>query len=220
MFPKKSPTNEKELLISCQNIEGISFQQLALEHNLAIPLAATKRKGWVGQAIEIALGTTAGNLALPDFHHLGVELKTIPLDHNGKPSESTYVTSIPLLTIQQQRWLSSTCFNKLKKVLWIPIEGDNSIPYNQRRIGKAMLWTPSVEQEKTLADDWEELVEMISTGQLAQLSAAVGRALHVRPKASNAKSLCYGFDAEGTKIQTLPRGFYLRTAFTNTILSG
>ncbi|MGC1183416.1 MAG: DNA mismatch repair protein MutH, partial [Legionella sp.] len=38
-------------------------------------------------------------------------------------------------------------------------------------------------------------------------------------KAANGKSLCYGFDSEGNKVKTLPRGFYLRSSFTAKILS-
>jgi len=37
-------------------------------------------------------------------------------------------------------------------------------------------------------------------------------------KAANGKCLCYGFDSEGNKIQTLPRGFYLRSNFTKQII--
>lgn len=210
---------ETELMTRCRAIEGLSFLQLAIELGLSVPLYPHQRKGWVGQAIELALGATAGNKSAPDFCALGVELKTLPINHLGKPAESTFVTTIPLLTIHQQDWDTSQCFAKLKRVLWLPIEGDKRIDFLARRIGRAILWSPSVHDEAILAKDWLESVLMISTGRLHEIDASMGDYLQVRPKAANGKSLCYGFDDVGDKVMTLPRGFYLRSRFTKTVLS-
>jgi DNA mismatch repair protein MutH len=59
---------------------------------------------------------------------------------------------------------------------------------------------------------------MISAGRLDEINGRIGQYLQVRPKAANAKSLCYGFNGEGNKILTLPRGFYLRSLFTEQII--
>lgn len=219
LLPRKHLKNEAELLERCQLIEGLSFLQLATLLEITIPHESSKRKGWTGLAIELALGTTAGTQSLPDFTHLGIELKTIPLNHRGKPSESTFITSIPLLTIHQQQWETSQCYSKLKRVLWIPIEGDKAIPFEQRRIGRGFLWSPNQEEESILASDWQELSFMLSSGRLEEINATMGQYLQVRPKAANAKSLCYGFDEDGNKVLTLPRGFYLRSSFTARLIS-
>lgn len=211
--------NESELLQRCNTIAGLSFAQLADYLNIAIPAEQKRRKGWVGMAIEQALGTTAGNRPLPDFTQLGIELKTLPLNNKGRPAESTFVTSIALLTINQETWENSQCHAKLKRVLWLPIEGERSIPFEQRRIGQGFLWSPSREEETVLANDWQELTSMIITGRLEEINARHGDYLQVRPKAANGKSLCYGYDLEGNKILTLPRGFYLRASFTETLVS-
>lgn len=218
MLRRATPKTETELIESCNAIAGLSFAQLSFALNLSIPTNPNQRKGWIGQAIELALGADAFNMALPDFQALGIELKTLPLSNSGKPTESTFITSIPLLTIHQQTWLSSQCYAKLKRVLWIPIEGDTDIPYPQRRIGQGFLWSPNAEQEQILANDWDYLTLQISTGYLETLDAKSGDYLQVRPKAATGKSLCYGFDSEGNKVKTLPRGFYLRSRFTAMIL--
>lgn len=218
LLPAKPIKNEEELLARCLLIEGLSFAQLASSLQLRIPTAQLRRKGWAGLAIEMALGTTAGSKPIPDFNNLGIELKSLPINERGKPAESTFVTTIPLLTIHQQSWLSSQCFAKLKRVLWLPIEGDKKIPYEQRRIGRGFLWSPSKEEEAILAEDWSELTTMIATGHLDEINATMGQYLQVRPKGANARSLCYGFDSEGNKVLTLPRGFYLRPSFTGQIL--
>lgn len=218
LYPTKILNNEDELLNRCQLIEGLSFLQLAAFLQLTIPPTKEKRKGWTGLAIELALGTTAGSKAVPDFENLGIELKTLPLNANYKPAESTFVTSIPLLNIHQENWLSSQCYKKLKRILWIPIEGDREIPFEHRRIGRGFLWSPNQNEAAVLEEDWNELVLLITTGHLDEINARMGQYLQIRPKAANAKSLCYGFDIEGRKILTLPRGFYLRSSFTEQIV--
>jgi DNA mismatch repair protein MutH len=212
--------SEAELITRCQLIEGLSFAQLAAALHLFLPIHPVQRKGWVGQAIECALGATAGNQSSPDFCALGVELKTIPMNHLGKPAESTFVTSIPLLTIHQQTWQTSQCFSKLKRVLWLPIEGDPRIPFPDRRIGRGVLWSPGADEEAVLANDWSDLTCMMTTGRLSEIDAGLGEYLQVRPKAANGQSLCYGFGDSGDKVLTLPRGFYLRSRFTSTIVCG
>ncbi len=211
---------ERELLARCRSIEGYSLRQLASHLQLVIPEHAIQRKGWAGSALEKALGTTAGNQSLPDFVELGIELKTLPIHASGKPAESTFITSIPLLTIQEQTWETSQCWAKLRRVLWIPIEADPLIPYAHRRIGKALLWSPSTEEQRILAQDWTDLTAMVSMGRLHELSASMGDYLQIRPKAADARAVCYGFDEQGQKVLTLPRGFYLRSSFTaRSILS-
>jgi DNA mismatch repair protein MutH len=215
---KAPPLTEAELLARCTLIEGMTFAQLSAQTGALVPIHAAKRKGFIGQIIEWVLGANAGNQAEPDFKNLGVELKTLPIGLSGVPTESTYITSIPLLTIYQQNWHSSECYAKLKRVLWLPVEGDITIPYGQRRIGKGFIWSPNQSQESILVDDWNYLTTQISTGYLESLSASAGEYLQIRPKAANGKSLCYCFDAEGNKVKTLPRGFYLRSRFTASLL--
>lgn len=207
-------TTEGALLGRCQAIAGLTFAQLAAHCELSLPDLPLKRKGWVGCAVERALGADAGNQSLPDFTALGIELKTLPLNAAGKPAESTFITAIPLLTLHEQTWKTSSCYRKLQRILWLPIEDDERIPYPHRRIGQGFLWSPSVDDERVLERDWSELSRLICTGFLSDIHAGMGDYLQVRPKASSGKSLCYGFDENGQKVLTLPRGFYLRSQFT------
>lgn len=212
------PKTEIELINRCRALEGLSFGELAAQIGVQPDPNRLRRKGWVGMAIEWVLGASAGTQALPDFPLLGIELKTLPINQFFLPAESTFVTTVSLLQISQKSWHDSACYQKLKRVLWIPIEADHRIPFHHRRIGKALLWSPSVAQEAILKADWQELCFMVSSGKLAELDARMGQFLQIRPKAASSKSLSYGFNEEGGKIQTMPRGFYLRRIFTEIIL--
>lgn len=214
-----SPKTEDELLTRCRQIEGLSFSQLASRYQLAIPELSLQRKGWLGQLIELALGTNAGNLALPDFMHLGIELKTLPISNTGRVTESTFLCTIPLLTFHEQCWEDSSCYKKLKKILWIPVEGDKAIPYAHRRIGQALLWSPNIDEEEILRSDWQYFNDMLSLGRLEEIDARHGEYLQIRPKGANARSLVSAYGAEGQLIKTLPRGFYLRSSFTQNIVA-
>jgi DNA mismatch repair protein MutH len=103
--------------------------------------------------------------------------------------------------------------------LWLPVEAENYVPLPNRRVGMALLWSPDSEQETILRADWEELMDMVCLGKLESITAHQGVYLQIRPKAANSRSLCEGIGENGERILTLPRGFYLRPAFTATILA-
>lgn len=202
------------LLKKALSLEGLSFRQLAISLNCTIPETPVMRKGWAGQAIERYLGGNASTHAGPDFATLGIELKTLPVNTAGRHSESTFISTIPMLSLHQETWETSTCFAKLRQILWVPIEGKGPVAFSERRIGRAILWSPSLADQQILKQDWLELTNMILLGRLNELHAGFGRYLQVRPKAANGKVLRHAFDEEGSKQLTLPRGFYLRARFT------
>ena len=212
------PKTTEELLSRAQAIAGLSFGELATQLDIPVPPDLKRDKGWVGMLLETALGATAGSKAEQDFHHLGIELKTIPINAQGYPLETTFVSLAPLIQNSGVNWQNSHVRHKLSRVLWIPIEGSRSIPLAERRIGTPILWQPSEQQERQLQRDWEELMDYIVLGQLDKINARLGEVLQLRPKGANSKSLTKGIGKNGEIIDTLPLGFYLRKAFTHEIL--
>ena len=212
------PKTTEELLSRAQAIAGLSFDELATQLGIPVPPDLKRDKGWVGMLLETALGATAGSKAEQDFRHLGIELKTIPINAQGYPLETTFVSLAPLIQNSGVNWQNSHVRHKLSRVLWIPIEGSRSIPLAERRIGTPILWQPSEQQEHQLQRDWEELMDYIVLGQLDKINARLGEVLQLRPKGANSKSLTKGIGKHGEIIDTLPLGFYLRKAFTHEIL--
>jgi DNA mismatch repair protein MutH len=215
MIPLKTT---EQLLQRCRSIAGMTLGQLAGELKVLVPADLKRDKGWVGQLLELALGAEAGSQALPDFPALGIELKTLPIDQQGKPLESTYVCVAPLTGVTSQSWQQSWICQKLQRVLWVPILAERQIPVAERIIGSAFLWQPSAAEQQALQQDWEELMELISLGGIDQIRGAHGKVLQLRPKAADSKALTAAVGANGQPIQTLPRGFYLKAGFTAAIL--
>ncbi len=218
LTPPPPPASETELMARCRRLAGLSLGELAVQAGVRVPGDLRRSKGWVGQLLEAVLGADAASLAEPDFRTIGVEMKTVPLDSAGRPRESTYVCTVPLEHGIGETWASSWVRRKLARVLWVPVEADRDLPVAERRLGTPFLWSPDSEQESILRIDWEELMEMVCFGQLETITARFGRALQIRPKAANARTLAAAIGPEGERILTNPRGFYLRTSFTRAIL--
>ena len=192
----KLPTSEAELLANANWLAGFRLGEIAEILQIPVPKDLKRDKGWVGQLIETALGANAGSKAEQDFVHLGIELKTIPINVQGEPLETTFVSLAPLIQNNGITWQSS----------------------HVRHIGQPILWQPSSEQEQQLQQDWEELMELIVLGQLHKINATLGEVLQLRPKGRNSKALANAINEQGQPIQSLPLGFYLRNQFTRQIL--
>jgi DNA mismatch repair protein MutH len=190
---------------------------IAQRHGVA--MADLRRaKGWVGQLLEAALGATASNRSAPDFEALGIELKTVPVDEQGRPRETTFVCTAALEEMGGQPWEESRVLNKLARVLWVPVEAAPHIDLAQRRVGMPLLWSPSAEEEAALRRDWQEFAELVGAGMIEAITAHKGACLQMRPKGANARQNRWAIGEDGVPIRTAPRGFYLRASFVEKIL--
>lgn len=212
------PRTLEELNERVRALHWRTLGEIAVTHRLQLPENLRRHKGWVGQALEHLLGATAGSKAQPDFPHLGVEMKTIPVRPDGRPYESTYVCVAPLDGSMANRWEDSWVRHKLNHVLWVPIVYEAKTPLAQRRLGPSLLWEPTPAQSQALQEDWEGLSELIRLGEFWQMDAFKGKFLQLRPKAANKNDLVWAIDEEGGWIQTNPRGFYLRVLFTKSFI--
>lgn len=204
------PASEALLLAQARQLSGYTLGELAAMAGITTPKDLKRDKGWIGVLLEIWLGASAGSKPEQDFAALGVELKTIPVDSLGRPLETTFVCVAPLTGNSGVTWETSHVRHKLKRVLWVPVEGERSIPLAERRVGSPLLWSPSEEEDRQLRLDWEELMDMIVLGQVERITARHGEVLQLRPKAANARALTEAIGARGEPILTLPRGFYLK----------
>lgn len=214
----QAPSSQQELLERANHISGLTLEELANQCDIAIPRNLQREKGWVGQLLEVALGARAGSRPVPDFEHLGIEMKSIPVDRSGLPLETTYICVAPLTGVSGAEWHTSLVRCKLAKVLWMPILSERSIPLTDRIVGTPILWQPSTLQEQRLRQDWEELMDLIVLGHAGRITAQHGEVLQLRPKAANGQVRVNAFDHQGEQIQAQPKGFYLKKTFTRSIL--
>jgi DNA mismatch repair protein MutH len=214
----ETPETEAELLARARRLAGHTVADLARHLERPLPTELSRAKGLIGDLVERALGADPTASSAPDFPALGIELKTIPCDRRGRPRESTFVCTAQMQELAELDWARSRVRRKLSRVLWLPIEAEPQLPLAARRIGSARLWEPTAAQADALRADWEELAGWIGRGEMEQITAHVGHYLQLRPKARDGGVRRPGRDEQGAPLRAAPRGFYLRAAFTATIL--
>nr|WP_261594859.1 MULTISPECIES: DNA mismatch repair endonuclease MutH [unclassified Pseudoalteromonas] len=212
------PQTIAELMQRVEAISGLTLGDLATQYQFKSPEHLLREKGWPGQLLEYVLGASAGSKPVPDFELLGIELKSLPIDYAGKPLETTYVSVVPLTNLTGIRWANSTVKKKLNHVLWLPVLAERDILPVDRTIGSGFLWQPSSAQQAALQRDWEEQIELIALGRVDEISGHLGQVMQIRPKAANSRVTTDAIGPAGKIIKTLPRGFYLKTNFTQSIL--
>lgn len=209
---------EQDLLIRAHAIAGLSVAELARQLSIEPPIDLRRAKGWTGMLIETALGCSAGPTPIQDFPELGIELKTLPINHAGKVLETTYVCYCDVNPPYAKHFAESNVFNKLQRVLWIPIVAERDLDLQDRTVATGFIWCPSSQQNAMLERDWANIMEQISSGMVDTVSSRLGDYLHVRPKAANGQATVATTNQNGESIHTRPRGFYLRKSFTQWIL--
>ena len=207
----EAPRDEAELLARARALEGSTLDDLA-RRELRVGLHT---KGKAGALLEAVLGATGGSAATWDFPALEIELKSIPLDARGKPKESTFVCAFAVAEADRAVWDDSWVRAKLKRVLWVPLHDTGE---GGRRVGVPLLWSPSEDDERMLHADFDEIVGRIGALGIESVSAHLGEALQLRPKAANGSVRTVLRSNEGDLVATVPRGFYLRPTFTARVL--
>ncbi|RLB54521.1 MAG: DNA mismatch repair endonuclease MutH [Deltaproteobacteria bacterium] len=213
------PESEAELFERARGLAGRSLGEVSAELGIACPDTLKRAKGFVGMLLERALGATAGSKDVPDFPDLGVELKSLPVDREGKPRESTFVCTMPLSDVAEMQWLGSRVQRKLARVLFVPVEATPEVAIAARRIGGPILWTASAEEEAALRRDWDELAGLVGAGHVESVTAHLGEYLQVRPKAAHSRVRTLAPGGDDGLVSVNPKGFYLRTKFTAAIVA-
>lgn len=206
------------LLEAANELSGKTIKEVASAMHSFCPDDLKTHKGFVGQLFEKILEADAHNLDQPDFIELGIELKSIPVDIYAKPLESTFICYANLPP-KDLNWSHSRLKRKISKVLWIPYEGDRSIPLPNKRIGSPFLWVPNKDVMSKLEKDWAEITELMLEGKYDKLNAKQGEFIQLRPKAATSKVLINVTNEVGGIIQTVPKGFYFRRTFTQSLFS-
>lgn len=217
--PPARPRSEDELWGRAKGLAGRTVGDVAGRHGVRVPPDTRRDKGFVGQLLELALGADGGPHDGPDFPHLGVELKSLPVDRRGRPRESTWVCVVPTGGDLPASWVDSHVFRKLARVLWIPFLAEPSLALAARPFARPLLWSPDPDEEALLRADWEEITSLLRMGRGAEVTPAMGTALQLRPKAATGRETEWSLDAEGNWVRAHPRGFYLRASFTASILA-
>jgi len=201
-----------------RGLAGWTIRMLGKRVGHRVPKTLRWNKGFVGMCVELALGAKAKSTPEPDFPHLGVELKTIPVRLDGRPTEATHVCVAALDGRDGPTFRDSLVYRKLARVLFVPVEDVDAVALADRRLGMPFLWTMSPEDEAMIAHDWSEIGARIRVGEVDEVTGREGVALQLRTKAQTAADLTHAIGDEGWLVAMRPRAWYLRPSFTGAIV--
>lgn len=211
------PQNMAELKARLDLIMGFTLGELAAPLRLRVPQSSVHSKGWAGEFVELLLGARAQNLPLPDFVNLGIELKTMPIDRNFEPLETTFLCHAPLYQVRGLNFEKSALAAKTAAMLFVFILAERGMPPAARRLIDYYLFVPSPAERAQIKADFDELMDLAAAGQTAQITARLGTIIQLRPKCADGSQLVPCVDEEGQISATRPRGFYLRRDFNKII---
>jgi DNA mismatch repair protein MutH len=217
--PPPPPEDLPTLMARARGLTGRTVADVAARAGFIAPRDLGAHKGFVGQLVERALGAHGGSDARPDFPHLGVELKTLPVRQDGAPLESTFVSKAVIDGSEPFAFNETALWAKLARVLFVPVEGERALTVGARRFGMPFLWEPAPEDRAALEADWRELSGRIREGELEAVTAREGQILQLRPKALDATERSAGVGDGGWLVPMQPRGWYLRRAFTASLVA-
>ena len=151
-----------------------------------------------------------------------MELKTVPVDPDLTPRESTAVCQIDPIGISGESWETSYVRHKLARVLWVAlVVPPDSRDVGDRRVEAVRLWSPAPAEELILRADFELFVRgFFRLGRGAEITGHHGLALQVRPKGRNAADLRSAYGPDGLPVRIGKSGFYLRPSFVGPIVRG
>ncbi len=212
------PATFEELTQNLERIVGRSISDLAKDMNQPLPISPLHGKGFTGELIEKCLGASAQNLPIPDFPKLGVELKTIPVDDDLKPLESMFLCYAPLTDIRHLSFENSSLYTKIRRMLFVLVTASRDRDYVERYVVGYFFYAPSPQELAVIRNDFNEIYELIKTGNIDKVNARLGSIIQMRPKAANGKALTECVGPEGEIIKTRPRGFYMRRSFSSRLI--
>ena len=214
----EDPIDVFELQERLDLIVGRTIAELAILAKVPIPKHNKSAKGLAGQLVEIFLGAHAGNLAKPDFPHLGIELKTVPINFKCSPIASTYVCMANLHPRRFVPFKESTLYHKIRSLLLVFLLTTTSMPIWERVVAGYCFYEPEPHIMQQIEVDYNEFQELILLGNTSKIDGSYGNILQMLPKGANANDTVLVRNEESETIATMSRGYYLRNSFTKNVI--
>jgi DNA mismatch repair protein MutH len=201
---------ERAMLAKLRAVEGKTIVDVATR----VGMTVGRDKSAAARVVRHVLGQKSKGRH-GDFERFGVELKTVPIDHRGRPVESTSFPSFVHEEIQFETWPDSDLLGRLNRILFVPIRRSKGQPQGQGVLQRAFFWSPPERDLVEISLEWERYRALISAGRARDLPKASETVfIHVRPKARNAQDR----EMAPGGFEVIRKSFWLNSGYVERII--
>jgi DNA mismatch repair protein MutH len=203
---------EEQLLERFRPFERRTVGDVALE--LGVP--PSDAKNFAASVLRRAFGAKNFRSRIREFEEMGLTPRMARVDANLMPYEALSFPAFRYQELLAETWEDSDLLSRVEYMLIVPVHGDRKkTPQAECRFGRPVFWRPNASQLETIRKEWELYRLEIREGQAAKLTpASETLAIHVRPKARNAKDT----DPAPVVGPVVKKCFWLNKPFVRDIL--
>jgi DNA mismatch repair protein MutH len=177
-----------------------------------------RTKGRVGQYVEAYFGLETNNESGPDFPHLGVELKTVPMRRHKSgrslsAKERTFITQINYDLIYRQPFEQSSLDTKTRRTLYVFYEWQRDQPTTETSVLRAYLHERDAAAVDMAIRAYDHVVAQVHAGRAHLLSE--GDTLGIGPATKDAGG-AWVSQPFGTELARR-RAFAWKAAYTTAL---
>ncbi len=179
----------RELLAKAKWLEGKTLQQISKEITKTDKASRVTTKGNAGYVIEEGyFGIKKNSEQKADIGHLGVEVKTCPLQYNRARTKLSVKEPLSLNIInyyeeaKHTNLTESSMYKKNRKILFVCYIHDEKGPRSKYKVKYVFLWQMTPEVIDELEPDYQKILYMINSGKAHQIHQGQNEYLTLCPK--------------------------------------
>ena len=214
---------EFSVLKRLRAFEGMKLGEFAAKFNMKLP----NGKNAAATIIKKTIGFKNVNSRIKEFEQAGIEVRIVPVrpkDH--MPWEAVSFPAFRFKEFEREDWETSALSDLLDRILFIPIyREDRKTPLQERVIGRAFFWSPSIEQLLKIEKEWRMYKREVKTGktqtrmirdrEVSYLTkASQTKFIHIRPHGRDRNDR--DIDAFGHSI--VKQSFWLNKEFVHELI--
>ena len=162
-------SDEQQLLTHAKRLEGMKFSEISRLIQMLDLKHRKHTKGIAAKVIETNyFGIPSNSSEKPDFEELGIELKVSPLRYLERAGLYTTKERNVLKMVDYHEinsisnWKNTKVYNKLRRILFVLYVHDKNKPAEDWVVVKAFLWSPGVNHDLLIQNDYEIMREKVS----------------------------------------------------------
>ncbi|TLS99587.1 MutH/Sau3AI family endonuclease [Aliarcobacter cibarius] len=166
---------ESDILNQINKFESKTLGYIARKFNIEI----SKGKNAAATILKKFLGFKNVNSRIKEFEQLGIQVKIISTRKSDfKPWEAVSFPTFKLKELIKENfyegenefveWDNCSLLKDINRILFLPIfrEKNKGIPIEDRILGKAFFWSPSIDELEIIKNEWEKYKQEILEGKV------------------------------------------------------